>query len=133
MKSIKFTTSPRLDFEIQGLINTKEINDTSVLKISWNSENTNNDYMGLIITKLVNTEVGKSNIELIKTFTNNDEIITVSGSELSSLFSDNEDLVFTLVRGNQYIYTNSKNKKTAFYATNKVSFGGLIFKKRFLK
>lgn len=85
--------------------------------------------MGLIITKLVNTEVGKSNTELIKTFTNNDKIITVSGSELNSLFSDNEDLVFTLVQGNQYIYTNSKNKKTAFYATNLVSFGALIFKK----
>lgn len=124
----KFITSPGLDFEIDGLTNTNEINGSSLLTIKWNSQNNNNDYMGLMVSKLVSTEIGKSNIELIKTFTNNDQFVTVSGNELSSLFSDNEDLVFTLVRGNQYVYTKSTNK-IAFYAADIVSYGGLKFKK----
>lgn len=121
-----FNMTQRLSLDVDGLVEGKKFYQESDLIFNWNVVGNPNDLMALLIVSVEDVGNGNTYKQLLKTFTNSDGSIVVSGSELSQ-FDNNEQLKFILIRGNQYTYTTPSNKIVAVHGMDIVNYDGISF------
>ncbi|TDS60246.1 hypothetical protein C8P70_109103 [Myroides indicus] len=121
-----FEMTHRLDVSITGFEN-NNVTPSVNLEVAWNTDGNPNDVVLIHIYSYTDAVPGHPYRQ--KTFNkkNSDASVVISGSDLSNVFREGDELIINVMRGNHYGSTTNVGKKVGVMAIDAVDYIGLKF------